>query len=148
MSLSLFTLLTRAANMNIQLSTELFYLTLTAGLTSIIWLPYIVNRIIELGLWSALKNGNPDEAPKALWAHRMMSAHRNAIENLMIFAPLVLVLNSLNISNEITAMATTIFFFTRVVHLVIYTLGIPVLRTIAFSIGFVCQMVLLLQIIS
>jgi uncharacterized MAPEG superfamily protein len=130
------------------ISTELFYLTLTAGLTGIIWIPYIINRIVELGLWPALKNGNPDEAPKALWAHRMMNAHRNAIENLMIFAPLVLVLDALNISNGITETAATIFFGARLTHLIIYTMGIPVLRTFAFAIGFVCQMVLLIQIIT
>jgi uncharacterized MAPEG superfamily protein len=140
--------LTRAHKMNIQLSTELFFLTLTAGLTGVIWIPYILNRIVELGLWPALQNGNPDEAPKAFWAHRMMSAHRNAIENLVIFTPLVLILDSLNISNTITVMAATMFFITRALHLVIYTLGIPVLRTIAFAIGFACQLALFVQIVA
>lgn len=34
------------------------------------------------------------------------------------------------------------FFAARVAHAVIYTFGIPLLRTIAFFIGFVCQILL------
>jgi uncharacterized MAPEG superfamily protein len=134
--------------MNIQLSTELFYLVLTIGLTSIIWIPYIVNRILEMGLWPALQSANSDLPPKALWAFRMMNAHRNAIENLMIFAPLVLILQFLELNNQTTATASLIFFVTRVAHLIIYTLGIPLLKTVVFFIGFVCQILLMMEILA
>ena len=132
--------------MSIQQSTELYYLVLTTGLTSVIWIPYIINRILELGLWPALQSSTKEQPPEALWAFRMMNAHRNGIENLMIFAPLVLALNMLDIANNITGMAAMLFFYSRLAHLIIYTLGIPVLRTLSFFIGFICQMVLLVQI--
>jgi uncharacterized MAPEG superfamily protein len=35
-----------------------------------------------------------------------------------------------------------VYFFARLAHYVIYTLGLPLLRTVAFFIGFVSQMVL------
>lgn len=132
----------------IQSSTELFYLTLTAGLTGILWLPYIVNRMLEMGAWRALYNPQPDLTPGAKWAERMINAHRNAIENLAVFAPLSIIVLLLDISSELTATACALFFFSRLAHAIIYTFGIPILRTIAFAVGFSCQAILFYLIIA
>ena len=134
--------------MTMQLSNELFYLALSAGLTGILWMPYIVNRIVELGLWTALRNPNPDEPPKAKWAHRLMCAHNNAVENLVVFGVLVLALQVSAMNNETTALAALVFFYSRVAHVIIYTLGIPLLRTISFFIGFICQGILLMSLVG
>ncbi|MEH6347553.1 MAG: MAPEG family protein [Bermanella sp.] len=134
--------------MTIQPSSELFYLALCAGLTGILWMPYIVNRIVELGLWTALRNPNPDQPPKAKWAHRLMCAHNNAVENLVVFGVLVLAVQVSGMNSESTALAALVFFYTRVAHVTIYTLGIPLLRTISFFIGFICQGVLLMSLVG
>ena len=76
----------------------------------------------------------------------MMRAHTNAVENLVIFAPLVLALHATGASTPVTAGACTVYFFARLAHYVIYTLGLPLLRTLAFAIGFVAQMVLALAL--
>ena len=68
------------------MNAELYWLTLTALMTSLFWLPYIVNRLLEIGVSQAVLNPNTDMTPRAAWAQRMMNAHRNAIENLVIFA--------------------------------------------------------------
>jgi uncharacterized MAPEG superfamily protein len=75
-----------------------------------------------------------------------MRAHTNAIENLVVFATLVLTLRALNISTAATVTACAVFFYARLAHAVVYTLGIPVLRTLAFAIGFAAQVVLVLAI--
>jgi uncharacterized MAPEG superfamily protein len=129
------------------LSTELFWLTLTIIMTALIWMPYIVNRLIEHSPWPALMNPQPDLRPSAQWAERLMRAHDNAVENLVIFAPLVLTLQMTGSSTAITATACMLYFFARLSHLLLYTLGVPFFRTVAFFVGFLCQMVLGLSIL-
>jgi uncharacterized MAPEG superfamily protein len=75
-----------------------------------------------------------------------MFAHDNAIENLIVFAPLVLILSELDYSTKATAYAAAVYFWARVAHLLVYTLGLPVFRTLAFTVGFVAQVVLALGI--
>ena len=75
-----------------------------------------------------------------------MFAHDNAIENLIVFAPLVLILAQLDYSTKWTALACAVYFWARVAHLIVYTLGLPVFRTLAFTVGFFAQAVLALAI--
>ena len=72
------------------LSTEIYWLCLSILFSSLMWLPYIINRMIEMGLWHALYNPQPDTRPRAQWAERMQRAHDNSVENMVIFAPLVI----------------------------------------------------------
>ena len=130
------------------ISAELLYTTLTALLTGLIWMPIIVNRLAEMGPWKALKNPEPDVRPHADWAYRLANAHRNAIENLAVFAPLAIAVHVLQLGTAGTAKAAAVFFFARVAHAVIYTFGIPLLRTIAFFVGFLCQVVLAARILG
>ncbi len=130
------------------LSTELLAAALTAGFTGLIWIPIILNRLAETGLWAALKNPQPDVRPEAAWAFRLANAHRNALENLAVFAPLAIIVHLVQAGDTLTASASLIFVASRVAHAVIYTLGIPLLRTIAFFIGFLCQMILLLRVLG
>jgi uncharacterized MAPEG superfamily protein len=77
----------------------------------------------------------------------MKSAHYNAVENLVVFATLVLVLNAAKISNETTVLACQIYFWARLVHYVVYTAGIPWVRTLSFALSWVCSIALLVQAI-
>lgn len=131
------------------MTTELYWLVLTTTMTALIWVPYILNRMKEheQGAWAAVCNPQPDTQPKAQWAVRLMRAHANAVENLVIFAPLVLALQSVGTSTEITANASMVYFIVRVAHVVLYTFAIPLLRTVAFAIGFFCQMALALTLL-
>src|SRR5689334_67065 len=118
------------------LSPELLATALTAGFTGLMWIPIIANRLAEMGVWKALSNPQPDVRPSADWAYRLSNAHRNAIENLVVFAPLAIVVHALGLGNALTAMAAMAFIGARVAHALIYTCGIPLLRTIAFAVGF------------
>jgi uncharacterized MAPEG superfamily protein len=125
---------------------ELFWLTLTVILTGLLWVPYILNRVMVRGLGGAMANPSKGDKPHAPWATRLMFAHDNAVENLVIFAPLVLILAQLDYSTKWTAYACAAYFWARVAHLVVYTLGLPVFRTLAFTVGFLAQAVLALAI--
>ena len=124
------------------MSQELYWLTLTALMTGILWVPYILNRFAEMGVITAIFNPQSDPTPKALWADRMMKAHTNAVENLVVFAPLALAVHLTGTATELTATATMIYFFARLAHFIVYTLAIPGARTVCFLIGFACQMIL------
>ena len=125
------------------ISTELYWLVLTTTMTGMFWLPYIVNRIMELGPPPTSWNPLPDPPPKALWAARAARAHLNAVENLVIFAPLVLAIYITHSNTPITAAASLIYFIARAAHFIISIFGIPLpFRTAAFFIGFLAQMTL------
>ena len=125
---------------------EFFWLTLTVAMTGLFWVPYILDRLMVRGLMGAMANPSRGDKPQSEWADRQMRAHTNAIENLVIFAPLVLATQDLSIATPATAFACALYFWSRLVHYVVYTLGIPVLRTLAFVGGFVAQVILVLAI--
>jgi uncharacterized MAPEG superfamily protein len=128
------------------LTPELFWLTLTVILTGILWIPYILNRITVRGVTGTMANPTPGSKPHAAWATRLMFAHDNAVENLIVFAPLVLILNEIDYSTKWTIYASAVYFWSRLAHLIVYTLGLPVFRTLAFTVGFLAQAVLALAI--
>ena len=125
---------------------ELFWLTLTVILTGLLWVPYIVNRSMVRGLGEAMDNPKPGAKPHAPWATRLMFAHDNAVENLIVFAPLVLILNEIDYSTKWTVYASAVYFWARLAHVFVYTLGLPVFRTLAFTVGFLAQAVLALAV--
>ena len=122
------------------------WLTLTVILTGLLWVPYIVDRAMVRGLTGAMANPSRKDKPQSAWAQRLYFAHTNAVENLVIFAPLVLILDSLGHSTESTAIACAVYFWARLAHAIIYALGIPVLRTLAFTVGFLAQAALVLAV--
>lgn len=124
---------------------ELTKLAWVLALTAVLWIPYILNQIMVRGLVDAV--GYPENPrPLSPWAQRAKQAHYNAVENLVLFAAAVLVLNALGISNDTTIMACTVYFWARVVHYIVYAAGIPWLRTLSFAVGWVCIVLLLLQL--
>ena len=128
------------------MTSELMSLTWVVALTAVIWVPYILNTIAVRGLMDAV--GYPENpAPLAGWAQRMKAAHYNAVENLVVFAALVLIANAAGISNDMTVLACEIYFWARLVHLLAYTFAIPFVRTLAFAVGWICQVMFLLQLI-
>jgi uncharacterized MAPEG superfamily protein len=127
---------------------ELFWLTLTVILTGLLWVPYILNRTQVRGLTGAMANPTRTDTPQSEWANRLMFAHDNAVENLIIFAPLVLILNAIDYSSWWTVFACAVYFWSRVAHAIVYAAGIPVLRTLTFVAGFLAQAVLAVTILQ
>jgi len=128
------------------MSKELLWLTLTVILTGLLWVPYILDRIKVRGLMGAMANPSRNDTPQSPWAQRLYFAHTNAVDNLVIFAPLVLILDNLGHSTPATVIACAVYFWARLAHAIVYTLGIPVARTLAFAVGVVCQVTLALAV--
>ena len=124
------------------MTTETYWLVWSILLTATLWVPYILNRLIEQGVLKAIWDPDGETASEIGWAKRLMAAHANAVENLVIFAALVIILNLSGISTTLTVFASALYFFSRLAHVVLFTLRTPVLRIVAFFGGFIAQMML------
>ena len=121
------------------MKTELLYLVLVTVFTALLWVPYILDRIAVRGILGAV--GYPDDPkPQSPWAQRLIKAHANAVENLVVFATLLLCAAALGISGSTLALAAMVYFWARVVHALAYTFAVPWVRTLAFAVGFFAQM--------
>jgi uncharacterized MAPEG superfamily protein len=129
------------------MKTELWYLTLVTALTGLLFLPYVLDRTLAWGLADTV--GYPaDPKPQSAWARRLMRAHANAVENLVVFATLVLVAQAAGVSNGATATACMVYFWARIVHALAYTFALPWIRTLGFVVGFLCQATIAWQILA
>ena len=77
----------------------------------------------------------------------MKKAHYNAVENLVLFAALVLILHAIGISNDTTVLACNVYFWARLVHYLVYSAGLPWLRTLSFAVAWLSILALLLQLL-
>ena len=116
------------------MNSELHYLALVAVVTGLLWVPYILNEIMVRGVIDAV--GYPENPkPLAKWAQRLKAAHYNAVENLVVFAALVLTAQAAGIHNAAIASSAMVYFWARVAHAAAYTFAIPWIRTVAFVMG-------------
>lgn len=130
------------------LTTELFWLLLTIVLTGFLWMPYVINRFQELG--PPTFNWYPPATlpPNAAWAERAIMAHRNAVENLVVFAPLVIMVYLSGKASTVTGLACMVYFYARCAHYMICVLGFPIaVRTIVFLISISCQVALIVSLL-
>ena len=119
------------------MTTDLQYLAFTAILTAALWIPYIVCQVMTNGALAAENYVDPTPRPVPLWGKRADRTYLNAIETFAPFAALVLVAHVSGKANAMTAFWAVSFFWLRLAHAVIYLFGIPYLRTLVFTLGFV-----------
>ncbi|USG62738.1 MAPEG family protein [Sneathiella marina] len=125
---------------------ELFWLAMSAALGLILWIPYTAAGAGVVGFKSGTTDV-PKPANLPEWAQRSHRVHMNLVESLAPFAVLVLILSISGKADASTSTAAAAFFFARVAHAIIYTMGIPFLRTVAYTVGWVACLYLLWQIL-
>jgi uncharacterized MAPEG superfamily protein len=126
---------------------ELQYLVWTTVLTGLLWIPYIIDRAMVRGVQDAM--GYPENPkPGAPWAQRLQKAHYNAVENLVLFAALVLTAQTIGLSTPAIGTAAAVYFWARLAHAVVYTFGIPWLRTLSWTVGWFALAVIAWQILA
>lgn len=124
-------------------SAELLWLAATCLMTGLLWIPYVINRFRELGPPGWQWFPAPDPPPRAAWADRAQRAHANAVENLVVFAPLALAVDAAGLGSAITAVACQAYFVARAAHYVVSLVGLPIVpRTISFLAGVGCHLTL------
>lgn len=132
--------------MNLASTPELYWLTLTVLLTALLSFPYVSEILATHGPRKAIGDGGCPPANSAGWAQRARRAHANAVENLVLFAPIVLIIVLLNQGNKTTALACEVYFFARLSHYIVYLLGIPYVRTFMFAVGLTAQLTLIIRL--
>ena len=116
------------------MTTELLMLAATGGLLLLLPLIQGTRNVLVLGLTTAAGN-QEDIAPWTGLNDRLNRAIRNLIEAIGIFAPIVVAVLISGSNNETTAMGAQLFVIARVAHALVYTLGIPWVRTAAWAAG-------------
>jgi uncharacterized MAPEG superfamily protein len=119
------------------MKTELFYLLLTAILTSLLWIPVVIGYVIARG---PLKPIDYKVAPTTAlpdWVNRANRAHVNAVENLVPFAVVVLTAQAIGMTTAVTTTCAAIYFYARVAHALVHISGFSVLmaRTVIFTVA-------------
>jgi uncharacterized MAPEG superfamily protein len=130
------------------MSPDLKYLAFTALLTGSLWIPYIVAQTAANGV---LRPANyVDPTPRAVppWGKRADRVHLNAVETFAPFAALVILIHVTGKENGMTAFWAISFFWLRVAHAIVYLLAIPYVRTIVFTLGYVCVVGLFVELMK
>jgi uncharacterized MAPEG superfamily protein len=129
------------------MTTDLKMLAFSAGLTAVLWLPYILTLIVKAGLMPALTY-KADGMALPDWAARAKKAHYNAVENLAPFAALVVVAHLSGAANAATAAAAVTYFWARVAHYLLYVAGVPFGRTVTFAISWAAMVCIFWHIVT
>ena len=82
--------------------------------------------------------GPRDNLPEpSVFNKRATRLKNNMIENMVLFAPVVLLASAAGVSTGNTILGAQIFFFARIVHAVIYLAGWPLIRPLAWTVSLV-----------
>ena len=127
------------------LSVELRYLVYVAILLAIIWIPYILAHVMQVGPMKAFAYTDDDTMPP--WAKQFKHAHYNLVENVPLFAIAVLAGEFANVHTATTAACAMIFFWARVVHPFAMASKIWGARTTVFTVGWLAVVVHLLAVL-
>ncbi len=125
---------------------ELQMLVWSVGLAIALVLIAVLGATVQVGLPRLAGNREGLGDCKG-WAGRAQRAHRNLLENLVLFVPLVLVAQSLGKFNAMTALGAQMFFWARAAHAAIYLAGIPWLRTAAWLVSMAGMISIFLQLL-
>jgi uncharacterized MAPEG superfamily protein len=92
--------------------------------------------------------GNRDAIPALHgFTGRAQRAYLNMLENLPLFIALVLIAQIAGKANSTTLLGAELFFWGRVAHWLIYLVGIPWLRTLAWIVSVIGMLLIFLQLV-
>ena len=119
------------------MSTDLKYLAFTAILTASLWIPYVISQVMTNGLPKPEDYRNPTPRPVPAWGKRADRTYLNAVETFAPFAALVILVHLAGKANGMTAFWAMSYFWLRLAHAAVFVLGIPYVRTVIFTLGYV-----------
>jgi uncharacterized MAPEG superfamily protein len=121
------------------MTVELNYLAAATLLTLLIRAGWMLNKVQVRGLAVVVGYAKESE-PLSEWAHRLWVAHEDAIQSLVTFAVLVIIVQMSNLADESTAMAAAVYFWARLLHVFAYMFALRWVKTIAYLAGFFSQL--------
>ena len=113
---------------------------MTPELNLLLWSTVLTFVLIMIPAGEALRRngakaqgGARDDLPEpSIFNKRATRLYKNMLENMVLFAPLVLITHVTESSNSMTLLGAQIFFYARVAHAVIYLAGWPMVRPLAW----------------
>lgn len=117
------------------MNTELWMLAASAGLFFVQVLLAAVPRFTIKGMHWAFSPRDEEGAAMPAWAGRLQRASDNMLENLVLFAIVVLLVHAAGAENGTSALGAQVFLGARIVYIPLYAFGIPYLRTATWGIG-------------
>lgn len=127
---------------------DLQYLAYTAILTASLWIPYVIAQVMTNGPLEPKNYLDPTQRPLPPWGKRADRAYLNAVEGFAPFAALVIIAQVAGKANAMTAFWSMSFFWLRLIHAVIYLLGVPYIRTAVFVLGWIAVAGIFWQVIK
>lgn len=121
---------------------EITWMAASGVLTALMFVPYILGFIGKVGLVAALTQRPFNDVTETPWLKRAQAAHANMVENFVVFAPLAIGVAVTESGTALTASAAAAYFWLRLAHYVVYAMGVPVVRTLLFAGGVICQLIL------
>ena len=128
------------------MTTDLLMLAYSAILCVLLAFPYTLALIANVGPFKAVGYPQPGHDEMSDWVQRSKRAHLNMVENLPVFAAIVLIAHVAGAANPTTALGAQIFFWARVVMAVGHIGGIPGLRSVSWFVSLAGLVMILLQI--
>lgn len=124
---------------------ELMLLAWSVVLAFVQALVAVQGAMMQVGLGTLA--GNREGLPEITgWAGRAARAHRNMLENLVLFASLVLIAVEAGKTNQATLVGAHLFFWARLVYAGVYLAGVPWLRTGVWGVSIIGLIVIFLQL--
>ena len=129
------------------LTSEVYYLILITLFCGLLWVPYVTERFFRIGIKETCGYGEKNiNIPQ--WASRAKLAHVNLIENLPLFAILIIVITFQDYNNQQTETGSMIFFYSRILHYFIYVFGVPYFRTLFFVASWIGLIIISVPLLS
>ena len=126
---------------------ELNLLVWSVVLTVVQMLVAAQSTFNKVGLMALV--GNREGMPEITgWGGRASRAHYNMLENLVLFASLVLVAVAVGKTNDMTLLGAQLFFWARVAYAAIYIAGIIWVRTLAWLISVIGLALIFAQLVK
>ena len=125
---------------------ELMWLLWAVALTFAQMLVAVSGATLQVGL-PALAGNREGLAPCTGWAGRAQRAHHNMLENLVLFAALVLIAVFSGKTNAMTLLGAQLFFWARLVYAFVYLAGIPWLRTAVWTVSVIGLILIFVQLL-
>lgn len=128
------------------MSVEIYCLVATAVL--LLALAFVSTALYGSQFGNPALMGNREGiAPPTGAAGRARRAHLNLLENAVPFALVILSAQVIGATSGVTQTAALVFIIARVVHAVVYLVGISGIRTLAWLVGVVATIVIVVAII-
>jgi uncharacterized MAPEG superfamily protein len=129
-----------------QASVELNLLVWSVALCVLQMLIAVITAQGQVGLPPLVGNREGFPELKGV-AGRASRGYVNMVANLVLFASLALVVAVTGKSNAMTALGAQLFFWARLAYAIIYLIGIPWARTIAWAISMVGLVLIFIQVV-